>query len=232
MSRLQQWGSRGAYVAAATFVIGLVMFATMLIDFTTATDPTEAVAFLVDNHAPLFVWNLIITIVFGVALVPLVLALRDRLADESPALARTGSVFGLIWVGLIVATGMIVNVGYGTVIDLHETDRAMAATVWSAVDSVANGLGGGNEIVGGVWVMLVSLAALRAGVFSRKLHYLGIVAGVTGLMTVVPGLEPVGAVFGLGMIAWFAAIGVALARNRTTPTTQPFAAAPAAGRRS
>lgn len=86
----------------------------------------------------------------------------------------------------------------------------MAATLWSAVDTVANGLGGGNEVLGGMWVLLVSIAALGARVFPRWVNVLGIVMGIAGLATVVPPLEPVGAVFGLGLVVWFVRIGMSL----------------------
>ena len=61
-----------------------------------------------------------------------------------------------------------------------------------------DGLGGGNEIVGGLWVLLVSWAALRAGGLPRALNYLGLVIGVAGILTVVPALGELGAIFGLG----------------------------------
>ena len=219
MTALQKTGGISALVAAATFLIGLVMFATVLIDYTTGSDPREAVAFLVDHQFVLYAWNLIITIIFGIVLVPVVLALRERLAGGSSVLNQTAAVFGLIWSGLIIATGMIVNVGSATIIDLDKTDPEMAATVWSAVDSVANGLGGGNEVVGGLWVLLLSIAALGAGVFPKTLNYLGVVSGVAGLVTVVPGLEDVGAVFGLGLIVWFTWIGIALLRSVSAKQT-------------
>lgn len=218
MTALHKLGGIGALVAAATFVVGLVMFATTLIDFTTATDPARAVAFLVDNQVPLYVWNLLITIVFGIALVPMVLALRDRLSVGASALPRVAAVFGLVWSGAIIATGMITNVGYRAVVDLHATDPEMATTVWKAVDTVTNGLGGGNEVLGGMWVLLVSVAALRLGVLPRWLHVLGIAIGIAGLVTVVPPLEPVGAVFGLGLIVWFSRVGLALLADRSAAT--------------
>ncbi|MGA7758441.1 MAG: hypothetical protein WCA57_11425 [Ilumatobacteraceae bacterium] len=58
--------------------------------------------------------------------------------------------------GLAIAAGMVSNIAIGTVTDLNDTDPAAAETVWSALDSVQNGLGGGNEIAGGVWILLVS----------------------------------------------------------------------------
>lgn len=76
-----------------------------------------------------------------------------------------------------------------------------------------NGLGGGNEIVGGIWVLLVSWAALRGARLPRALNYLGVVIGVAGLVTIVPALEAVRAIFGLGLIVWFVWVGVVLLRS-------------------
>ena len=210
----QKVGGIAALIEAATFVVGIAMFATMLADYTTG-DPTprESVAFLVDNEAALYGWYVVTLVVFGLALVPLVLALNERLMTGSPVLAQTATAFGIIWAGLLLAGGMIANIGLGTVSDLAATDAAQAESVWSSLDSVQNGLTGGNEIVGGAWVLLVSLAALRSGALPRALGYLGVVAAIAGLTTIVPPLEPVGLVFGLGLIVWFVWLGVVMLRQ-------------------
>lgn len=57
---------------------------------------------------------------------------------------------------------------------------------------------------------MVSWAALQTAVLPRALNYLGLTAGVAGLITVIPALEAVGAVFGIGLIIWFAWLGVLL----------------------
>ncbi len=214
MLNRQRVGGVAALVEAGTFIVGIVMFVTLLADYTTGNPtPAESVAFLVENQAALYVWNAIIFIVFGLALVPVVLALHERLKAKTPALAQASTAFGLIWVGLVLAAGMVTNIGIGTVADLEGTDPDRAATVWAALDSVQNGLGGGNEIAGGVWVLLVSIAALRSAVLPSALNYLGIVSGAAGLVTIVPPLEAVGAVFGLGLIVWFAWLGLLLLRE-------------------
>ena len=59
------------------------------------------------------------------------------------------------------------------------------------------------------WVLLVRWAALWKGTLPGVLNYLGAVAGVAGLLTVIPVLEVrgavevLGAVFGLALIVWF-----------------------------
>lgn len=47
----------------------------------------------------------------------------------------------------------------------------------------------------------------------RALNYLGVVIGVLGLLTVVPALEVLGAVFGLGLIVWFVWLGIVMLRS-------------------
>ena len=59
----------------------------------------------------------------------------------------------------------------------------------------------------------LSIVALRERLFARWTNYLGVVMGVAALVTIIPSLEDVGAVFGLGLIVWFVAVGVALMKG-------------------
>ena len=214
MSTWPKIGGAAAVLAAATFVFGFAMFATVLSDYTTGDpSPAESVAFVADNQTALYIWNLVIYILFGVALVPLALALHERMRRAAPVLTRAATAFGIIWAGLVLATGMIANIGLGTISDLYDVDPTRAEPVWSALDSIQNGLGGGNEITGGLWVLLISVAALRTNALPKALAYLGAVAGVAGLVTIIPPLEVVGAVFGLGLIVWFVWVGTVMLRD-------------------
>jgi hypothetical protein len=214
MNDLQKVGGIAALIEAATFLVGLALLVTVLAPYGTGDlEPVEKVTFLADNQTILYVWNQVIYVLFGVVLVVLSIALHARLKDGSPAMMQTATAFGLIWAGLVLASGMVFNIGMGTVVELYGTDPAQAATVWLAVAAVQDGLGGGNEIVGGLWVLLLSWAALRGGGLRKALNYLGIVIGVAGLLTIVPPLEMVGAVFGLGFIAWFVWAGIVMLRT-------------------
>ena len=216
-------GAIGALTAAATFVFGIALFVTSLSDFTEG-DPTpaESVSFLISHQTTLFAWYAVIFLVFGIAIIPLARTLHRRLADVSPQLADVGAVFAYIWAGLMFATGMISNVGITAVVELDETDPAAAEALWSSIDTVTDGLGGGNELVGGMWILLVSLAAWGSGRLPTGVNVLGIVSAAAGLVTLVPGLSDVGIIFGLGSIAWFAWIGIVLLRHPTVeaPVTE------------
>jgi hypothetical protein len=158
-------------------------------------------------------WHLIIYVVNGIFLIVLVLGLYERLQGSSPALAQIASAIGLIWAGLVIASGMLIINDLGVIADLHSEDPAQAVTVWLALSAVERGLGGAVELPGGLWMLLVSWAALRGGELPRSLNYLGLLVGLAGLVTALPTLGQLGAVFGLGAIVWFIGVGIVMLRD-------------------
>ena len=222
MKNLQKMGGVAALIMAATFVVGFAVFLGVLTPagyFDAAVDPGQKVAILADNQAIVSLGYLTSFVAFGIFLVVLALALYERLKVGAPAMAQTATAIGLIWAGLVIASGMVANVGIDRVVDLYGNDPAQAGAAWLAIETVQLGLGGGNEIAGGVWVLLIGWAALRAGELPRALNYLGVVIGVSGILTVVPALEVLGAVellglvFGLGLIVWFVWLGIVMLRR-------------------
>lgn len=220
MKRLQKLGGVAALYEAVAYVIGMVFFL-LVVDYQGTTDPLQRVALLVENELSMYATTVIIYVLFGIALVVLTLSLHDRLRGDAPALMWVATAFGLIWATVVIASGMVFNVGMGTVVTLYATDPAQAATVWLAIDSVFNGIGGGVEILGGLWSVLVSWAALRTGRLPKALNVLGIVVGLAGIVTVVPAFGEIGgAIFGLGQIVWFAWLGIAMLVSRPGTVSQ------------
>ena len=212
MKNSQKMGGIAALYEAAAYLFGIVGYILVVGDVD-VVDPVEKVAVLVDNQAFLYILNLFVYIVFGVFLVVLALALYERLKAGSPALMQITTAIGLFWACLLIASGMVANVGMDTAVDLYGNDPVQAATVWLAIDAVVLGLGGEFEILGGLWVLLVSWIALRAGEFPRVLNYLGVLIAVAALVTVVPALAEVALIFGLGQIVWFICLGIDMLRS-------------------
>ena len=209
--KLQKIGGIAALVNALAYVAGFVGLLSLLDLYYSGTlPPSGKVTFLLDNVAFFQAWNLVIYIIFGISLVVLVIALNSRLKTDSPVIMQMATAFGLVWAGFVIASGMIANVGLNVVVDLYAIDPAQASLVWVAVSAVQEGIGGGIELVGGLWVLLTSCAALRFEGLPRMLNHLGFVIGIAGVLTVIPVFGELGAVFGIGQVIWFLWLGTFL----------------------
>jgi hypothetical protein len=217
VSDLQKLGGIAALIEAALYITGFALFLTVL-DPSGYDGHVQKVAFLADNQVASYIANLLIYVVFGVVLVVLVLALHARLKKGSPAIMQTATAFGLIWAGLVIASGMIANIGNSTVVGLFSENQDQAVSLWLAIVTLQEALGGGNEIVGGLWVLLLSWAALRAGNLPKALNYIGALVGLAGILTVVPAFDVLMDVFGLGQIVWFAWLGIVMLRENPSAT--------------
>ncbi len=220
MFNLQKAGGIAALVEAMAYVVGFAVMATLLNPGDTeGWTPTQRLSFVLERQSIFQTLTILIYVIFGIALVFLAVAIHERLNVESADVMKIATPFGLIWAGLVISSGMVGSVGLEAVAALHSQDAAQAASVWSAIGAVQDGLGGGVEIVGGVWVLLISAASLRSSALPRALTYLGFVVGVAGILTVVPSLGELGAVFGIGQILWFAWLGIIMLRARPQPTS-------------
>jgi hypothetical protein len=213
VENLQRMGGVAALLHAAAYVVGLALGVTLMFPVLDA-DPGQYMAFVADNRAIVYVWNLISCWGAAITLVIMALALYERLKAGSPALAQTATVFGLIWAGLIIGSANLMLRDVGIITDLYGKDPAQAATVWAALEAVENGIVSGNELVGSLWVLILSLAALRTGELTRALNYLGVVLAIAGILTLVPALAgTMIMIFGPGMIVWSVWLGIVMLRR-------------------
>lgn len=216
MNKLQKLGGIAALSMAITYLSAFIFFG-VIWDFPTNATIAIKLAFLTENQLALSAMNMIMYVVFGIFLAVLVLALHERLKRNATALTQMATIFGLIWVTLVIASGMIANIGLDTVINLSVKDPEQARTVWLVVDTIVQGLGGGNEIVGGLWVLLLSISALKTNSLSIKLNYLGLFVGIIGIFTVYPA-EILTEIFGISQILWFSWLGIILLKPSSKPT--------------
>lgn len=225
MKTLQRSGGLAALYLAVAYLVGLVLFIVVL-DYVNIADPAQKVALIVEQQRVIFATNLLMYVFFGIFLVTLALALYDRLKAGAPALMQVATVVGVIWAGSLVASGMISNAGLEPTAALYAVDPAQAALTWQGVEIVADGIGNGNgEILGGVWMLLVSLAALRSGGIPKGACILGLLTGAVGIVSLLPGLTDLVALFGLSQLVWYAWVGIVLLRGnpRQAPaTTRPL----------
>lgn len=204
---LQKIGGVSALICAATYIFGFVVLVGPIsaTGFGTAdVDASALLQFFADNTALMSTWYLTIYVVNGIFLALLVLALEDRTTPAAPTGARLIRTIGHIWATLVIGAGMAANVGLSKTVAALPTDPAGAEAIWQTTELIENGIGGGNEILGGLLALLIGVTAQATRVLPRLLGVASIVIGIAGLVTVIPAFEPIAApIFGLGYIAWF-----------------------------
>lgn len=215
-------GFAALYLAAA--LVAAMVYFLVGTDYPSVTNPVEKLDLLVQQHVSIQLMYLVAYVGFGLVLVVLALGLSERLTSVSARTARVAAAIGVIWAGMLIASGFVFIVGMRAVVDLQVTDPAAAVAAWQAIEPVAVGLGGaGGEILGGTWVLLVSLVALRGRALPVWLCGLGLVVGAAGILSTLPGLADAAILFGSLIIVWFAGLGITLLRGRRTREPEPSA---------
>lgn len=170
----------------------------------------DKIAYLAANKGIINVANMVGYLVFGCLLLVAVQAIHNTLSLRCSHVLNSASIFGLIWVVLMMCSGMTALVGMQTMINLFSEGKQSAETVFITYTTIANALGGGIELVGGMWVLLVSICALRQQRFKKPLCLFGFLVGLLGILTVFQELPGMKEAFGLSQIIWFIWFGLAM----------------------
>jgi hypothetical protein len=201
MENFQKLGGAAALGHTFALAVGMVLSFTWMFPLLDAA-PDRALRFLSSHQSLVTLWNVIVDWGSAITLVIMLLVLYERLKAGSPKLMSSAVVLGFLWAGLTIGTGDLMLHNFGVVANLYGSVPAQAAA-WTA-------------LVRGLWVLLLSLAVVRAGGLPRKISYLGVFLGITGCLTTVPALaEILFVIFGPGMMVWSAWVGIVMLRDST-----------------
>jgi hypothetical protein len=218
MITLQKVGGIAALVCAGTFILAMGLVATLLtpmLDSSLAYD--QFMAFYLPHQTLVFVWHFSMYLVNGTFLALLVLALYQQLKISAPALSLAAACFGLIWTGMVFASGFITLYGWQTIDRLSSTDPSQAETLRLVVYTITTGIDSSDRFLGCLWVLLTSWAALRTRQLARPMNIMGLVIGVVGIVSSIsPALTELGIAFGVGVIGWWVGVGIVLLRGKAS----------------
>jgi hypothetical protein len=215
MKTLQNVGGLSALVCAGTYLLAMALLTTVLTPMADESLPFDQfIAFFLPHQTIIFLWHFSMYLVNGVFLALLTLALYQHLKTDSPALALAAACFGMLWTSLVFADGFITLNGWDVIGRLASTDPTQAASLRLVVDTVTIGLDHSDRFLGCLWVLLTSWAALRTGRLSQPLNVLGLALGMAGIVSsAAPALNALGYAFGVGVIVWWAWLGIVLLRS-------------------
>ena len=209
---MQRAGGFAALYLAASLLTAMAYFL-VIAKVPDGASQAEKLAALAASRSGQYAMTLVVYVIFGLVLVVLATALHGRTKDGGEALMKVATPIAFIWAGLLVASGMVFNVGMESCVSLMPSDPTQAAALWASTNLVSAGLSGNGEIVGGSWLLLVSLAALKTKSLPAVLNILGLAVAAIGISAVVPALKNLAAAFGLGQIVWCTWLGFVLLKG-------------------
>ncbi|MEQ8927125.1 MAG: hypothetical protein RLO81_14995 [Fulvivirga sp.] len=209
---LQKLGGLSAITQAIIYLFGFIIYGAVLNYLPANSTASQTIAHLSENQLLLSITNLIIYVLFGIVLAVLVLAIYERTKGEA-YLSKLAAVFGFVWVVLVIASGMILNIGLAAVIKNGIINPEEAVTLWKMVNIMGDSLGGGNEIVGALWLIFLSIAGFKSNTLPKGLVYFGLLIGVFGVCTIYPYFI-FAELFGTTQILWFVWVGVVMLKSQ------------------
>lgn len=194
--------SLSALYCGLAYIIGIIFFSTT--NYLSAENIIDKIEIIHNYQIGMYIINNIIYILFGFVLSALVFKIYRTLKPSF--YNQLGLIFGLFWCFALIFAGLIFNTGMQTILDIYTSNPDLAITVWTTIETIFNAIGGSTEILGGIWILTISILAQKESMISVYVNSLGIIIGISGLLSHVPGLENFQMVFGLLQITWFFAL--------------------------
>jgi hypothetical protein len=211
VSILQKIGGIAAISEAVIYIFAFIFFGVYW-HYPNNESTLIQLSYLAETQLIYSTVNMMMYVFFGIMLSLITVALYERLKSKSPVIMQVATIFGVIWVTLVIASGMISTVGLKTIIAMSSSDPERALTVWATISAIVQGIGGGNEVIGGLWVLLLSIAAVKSNEPYKTFNYFGLLVGTAGILTIYPA-EELTAIFGISQIIWFFGLGFIMLKN-------------------
>jgi len=207
MNSLRKAGAASALIMAFIYLLGFAIFF-LALDPGRELNLDESVQFRIENQLVVMPTMFVLYVLAGINLIILVQSLAGEVKNDAPWQSQTSLIIGSIWCAMLIVAGLVYLTGMQAVFSLYPENAEQASALSLVVNTVFEGLGGGNELIGGLWTALISCLLLKSTPGYKILHLFGILVGIAGVVSIVPIVADAVMLFGLGQIFWFIGLGI------------------------
>lgn len=195
----------------ACFSIGLVL---LFCHFDYMTDsqisPEQVLASLLLDVILFLSWHVIVYFVYGLSLLLLTISIFMLAVKREPEKAIAVLVVGALWSGFMLISGGVSVETIHKVAELYPHNSEAAIHLWLTMKVVLESVGGGNELIGAVWVLLVSQLFNGTNYWLKATRNAGFLIAIVGLGTLLDKSEVCTSLFGVSLLLWFVLLFKAL----------------------
>lgn len=192
--------------------IGGIFVYLQLLQYDSANSASEQIEIISNNPVLVHITTLHIYIIFSFGIILLATYLYLKLKDQQSILGLLGLVTGVMWATILIASGFI-SIAVTTLL-MNDVAASELVSAWQAVDIVSNALGGGNELIGGIFTGLWSLVMYKTHFSTIVTSVLGALVFIGGTISVLPYLADIGiGIFVISQIFWFFNLARDISKN-------------------
>lgn len=211
MTLFKKLAAISAAYGGLSYIGGIVVYL-LLLKYDSATSAAEQLDIISSNSVLVHITTLHIYVIFSFGIILLATYLYLRLKNQQPILSLLSLITGVIWATILIASGFI-SMAVTTLL-MNGTAVSDLTSSWQAIDIISNALGGGNELMGGIFTGLLSLAIYRARYSGVATSILGALVFIGGTISALPYLADIGiGIFVISQILWFFSLAWDISRN-------------------
>lgn len=201
MTLFKKIATLSAVYGGLSYIGGIFVYL-QLLKYDSAPTASEQLNIISSNALLVHMTTLHIYVIFSFGIILLAAYLYLKLNATQPILSLLSLITGVIWATILIASGFISMTV--TTLLMNGTVASDLASAWQAINIISNALGGGNELIGGVFTGLLSLAMYKARFSSKTTSVLGALVFIGGTISVLPYLTDIGiGIFVISQILWF-----------------------------
>jgi hypothetical protein len=211
MTHFKKLATISAVYGGLSYIGGILVYL-VLLKYDSATSAAEQLAIISNNSVLVHVTTLHIYVIFSFGIIFLATYLYLKLKHEQPVLSLLSLITGVIWATILIASGFI-SMAVTTLL-MNGTAASELSSAWQAINIISDALGGGNELMGGVFTGLLSLAMYKARFSGMATSILGALVFIGGTISALPYLADIGIeIFVISQILWFFVLARDISKN-------------------
>lgn len=202
-----------AFIAMALCYITLFVIYGAVLSTPTDVSTADKIAYLIENKGLVNFTFVLGYVLFACLLCFCVYVIGGLFQPVSQPAMAMATLFGYFWVVVLLCAGMIGISANELLASYSVTSPAAAETIYYARTLMLEGLGGGIEFIGGVWLLILGAVGWRHGLFSKSLSAFTLLKGAIGVLTLVCADSVLRDLFGITGIVWFIWMGIVMIKK-------------------
>lgn len=211
MTSFKKLATISAAYGGLSYIGGIFVYL-QLLKYDSATSASEQLTIIGSNAVLVHITTLHIYVLFSFAIILLATYLYLKLKELQPILGLLSLITGVVWATILIASGFI-SMAVTTLL-MNGTTVSDLTSAWQTLDIISNALGGGNELIGGIFTGLLSLAMYKARYSGKATSILGALVFIGGTISALPYLADIGiGIFVISQILWFFSLAWDISQN-------------------